>query len=45
MMVAYLKASANENMYSEQLWVSRDAKKEEAVEASNNLAIASTSKP
>ena len=44
-MVAYLKASVNEKMYSEHLQVAREAKKEEAVESSNILATVSTSKP
>ena len=44
-MVAYLKASANEKMYSDYLWVAQEAEKGEAMESSCNHAVASTSKP
>ena len=44
-MVAYPKASSNEKMYSDYLQVAWEAEKEEAIEASHNPPIASTSKP
>ena len=44
-MVAYLKASSNEKMYSDYLQVVWEAEKEEAMEPSHNQTTASTSKP
>ena len=44
-MVAYLKVSANEKTYSEYLWAAWEAKKEEAMEASHNPAMASKVSP
>ena len=44
-MVAYLKTSANEKMYSNYLWVAREAEKEEAVEPSHSQTTDKTSKP
>ena len=44
-MVAYLKTSSNEKTYSDYLQVAKEAKKEEAMEPSCNLPMASTSKP
>ena len=44
-MVAYLKASTNEKMYSDYLHVAWQAEKEEAIEPSHNQTMASTSKP
>ena len=44
-MVAYLKASTNEKMYSDYLWAAREAKKEQAMEPSHRQAADSTSKP
>ena len=44
-MVAYLKASGNEKMYSDYFWVAWEAEKEEAMEASHNPPKASTSRP
>ena len=38
-MVAYLKASSNEKMYSDYLQVAWEAEKEEAMEASHNLPL------
>ena len=43
-MVAYLKASANEKTYSDYLWSAWEAEREEVMETSWNLAMASTSK-
>ena len=44
-MVAYLKASTNEKMYSDYLWAVREAEKEEAMEPSHNKTANSTGKP
>ena len=44
-MVAYLKASGNEKMYSDYLWAALEAEKEEAMEPSHHPPVASTSKP
>ena len=44
-MVAYLKASSNERMYSDYLWVAHEAEKEEAKEPSHNQTAAITNKP
>ena len=44
-MVAYLKASTNEKMYSNYLWAAREAEKEEAMEPSHSQTADSTSKP
>ena len=44
-MVAYLKASGNKKMYSDYLWAVQEAEKEEAMEPSCHLPMASTSKP
>ena len=45
MMVAYLKASTNEKMYSDYLWAVREAEKEEVTEPSHSQAGDSTCKP
>ena len=44
-MVAYLKASGNEQMYLNYLWAVQEAEKGEAMEPSHNPAIASANKP
>ena len=44
-MVAYLKASTNEKMYSNYLWVVREAEKEEAMEPSCNKTADNQNKP
>ena len=44
-MVAYLKASANEKMYSDYLWTAREVEKEEAMEPSHSQTTNKTSKP
>ena len=44
-MVAYLKASGNEKMYSDYLWVAQEVEKEEVMEPSHNLPAASANKP
>ena len=44
-MVAYLKASSNEKMYSDYLWAVQEAEKEEVMEPSCNPPAASTSRP
>ena len=44
-MVAYLKATINEKMYSDYIWAAREAKKEEAMEPSCSQTADSTSKP
>ena len=44
-MVAYLKASTNENTYSDYLWVVREAEKEEAMEPFHSQTADNTSKP
>ena len=44
-MVAYLKASTNEKMYSNYLQAVREAEKEEAMEPSCNQTTNNTSKP
>ena len=44
-MVAYLKGSANEKMYSDYLWVAREAEKEEAMEPSCSQTNDKTGKP
>ena len=43
-MVAYLKATANEQTYSDYLQMAWEAEKEEIVDTSHSLAMASTSK-
>ena len=43
-MVAYLKASAHEKMYSNCLWVAREVEKEEAMEPSHSQTTNKTSK-
>ena len=42
--MAYLKATANEKTYSDYLRAAQEAEKEEVMETSQNLAMASTSK-
>ena len=44
-MVAYLKASTNENMYSDYLQAEREAENEEAMDPSHSQTTESTSKP
>ena len=44
-MAAYLKASANEKMYSDYLCAVQEAEKEEAIEPSHSQTAATTSKP
>ena len=44
-MVTYLKASANEKMYSDYLQTVREAEKEEVMEPSCSQTANSTSKP
>ena len=44
-MVAYLKASAHEKMYSNYLRAAREAKKEEVMEPSHNQTADKPSKP
>ena len=44
-MVAYLKASTNEKMYSDYLWAVREAEKEEAMEPSCSQTASNTGKP
>ena len=44
-MVAYLKASTNEKMYSDYLWAVREAEKEEAMEPSCSQTADNTTKP
>ena len=44
-MVAYLKASTSERMYSDYLWAVREAEKEEAMQPSQIQTADSTSKP
>ena len=44
-MVAYLKASANEKMYSDYLWAAREAEKEDARDPPCSQTADSTSKP
>ena len=44
-MVAYLKASTNEKMYSDYLWAMREAEKEEVMEPSHSQTANNTSKP
>ena len=44
-MVAYLKASGNEKTYLDYLQVAWEAEREEAMEPSHNLPVASESKP
>ena len=44
-MVAYLKATANEKTYSDYLQVAWEAEKEQVMETSQSLTMASTSKP
>ena len=44
-MVAYLKASANEKMYSDYLQATREAEKEEAMEPSHSQTTDKASKP
>ena len=44
-MVAYLKASTNENMYSDYLQVAWEAEKEDTMEPSCSQTMASMSKP
>ena len=43
--VAYLKASANEKMYSDYLWAAGEAEKEVAMELSHSQTSDKTSKP
>ena len=43
-MVAYLKASTNEKMYSDYLWAMRQVEKEEAMEPSRSQTANNTSK-
>ena len=43
-MVAYLKASTNEKIYSDYLWAAREAEKEEAMEPSHSQMANNTSK-
>ena len=44
-MVAYLKASTNENTYLDYLWAVREAVKEEVMEPSCSQTANNTSKP
>ena len=44
-MVAYLKASTNEKMYSDYLWAVREAEKEEVMEPSCNQMAENQTKP
>ena len=44
-MVAYLKASPQEKMYSDYLWAVREAKKEDSMEPSQNQTADKTAKP
>ena len=44
-MVAYLKASDNEKMYSDYLWAAREAEKEEAMEPDHRQTTDKPSKP
>ena len=44
-MVAYLKASTSEEMYSGYLWVAREAEKEEAMEPSCSQTANNTTQP
>ena len=44
-MVGYLKASANEKMYSDYLCAAWEAEKEEVMEPSHSQTVATTSKP
>ena len=44
-MVAYLKASTNEKMYSDYLWAVREAEKEEAMEPSCSWMADNQPKP
>ena len=44
-MVAYLKASANEKMYSNYLWAAREAEKEEAMEPLHSQMADNSTKP
>ena len=44
-MVAYLKASANNKMYSDYLWAARETEKEEVMEPSHSQSTDKTSKP
>ena len=44
-MVAYLKSSANEKIYSDYLWEVREAEKEEAMDPSLSQTAYSTRKP
>ena len=44
-MVAYLKASAKEKIYSNYLWAAREAEKEEAMEPSHSQTTNKPSKP
>ena len=44
-MVAYLKASTNEEMYSDYLWAVWEAEKDKAMEPSHSKTADSTSKP
>ena len=43
-MAAYLKEGSNERTYSDYLWAAQEAEKEEVMEASHNLPMASTSR-
>ena len=43
-MVAYLKASTNEKMYSEYFWAAREAEKEEEMEPSHSQMADNASK-
>ena len=44
-MVVYLKASTNEKMYSDYLWVAREAEKEEVMEPLHNRMADNQDKP